>query len=280
MSEQRIVHGACQHVFSDITPDVLYADPPFSRHVHEAATSHGKKDALDEKRRGTRKRNLGFEYLTPSLRRHVASLAAKTRRWALIHSDWESIGWWRISLEAAGAHYIRTIPWVRWSMPQLSADRPPSGSEALVVAYGAKRGKKSWNGPGNLTHLEHACLRGEEKHKAEKPLDQALDLVSWFSNAGELVGVPFSGAGTFELACRIIDRDCVGSDVDEQWVDYGSTRLRANLIDRDQERLDRWTASVEERQAREMEATLIEDRKVSRRAYEKRQLQMFGEQVR
>lgn len=278
MADQVIVHGDCREVFADVELDVLVADPPYSRHVHEAATSHGKKDALNEKRRGTRKRELGFEYLTPSLRRWVSQLAARTKRWSLIYSDWESIGWWRISLEAAGAHYIRTVPWTRWSMPQLSGDRPPSGSEAMIIAYGSKRGRKSWNGPGDLTHLDHACLRGEEKHKAEKPLDQALDLVSWFSNDGECVGIPFSGSGTFELACRILDRDCRGAEALEQWAEHGGTRLRANLIDRDKERLERWRCSVDERERKRLEVETSEQRKETRRGLEKRQLKMFEAQ--
>ena len=53
------------------------------------------------------------------------------------------------------------------------------GLEHVVVLH--PKGRKRWSGPGNLTHLAHLALRGEGKHKAEKPLDQALDLVSFFS---------------------------------------------------------------------------------------------------
>jgi site-specific DNA-methyltransferase (adenine-specific) len=53
-------------------------------------------------------------------------------------------------------------------------------------------------------------LRGEDKHKAEKPLDQALDLVEWFSDEGETVFDPFAGSGTIGLACRILGRSYLG----------------------------------------------------------------------
>src|SRR6185436_14319556 len=134
--------------------DVFMTDPPYRPHVHRAAVSQSG-------RRGVRKRNFGFGHLSPALRSFTAQVAARTRRWILIYSDLESTNWWRIALQAAGCTYIRTIPWTRWSMAQLSGDRPPSGAEMIVLAWGTGGGSKSWAGPGNLTHLEHKCLRGE-----------------------------------------------------------------------------------------------------------------------
>lgn len=178
------------------------------------------------------------------------------------------MAWWRISLQAAGATYIRAIPWVRWSMPQLSGDRPPTGCEMLIVAYGSAKGKKSWNGPGNLLSfahastdsldpvdvidagpgnllsLNHTCLRGEGKHKAEKPLDQLLDLVTYFSNAGECVFDCCGGSGTTGLACKLLGRQFVGLEIDQRWATHANARMQAaTLTERDQTRFDKWTAS-------------------------------------
>src|SRR5579872_125018 len=165
--------------------DVMITDPPYRAHVHKAATSHSHI-------RGARHRDLGFDHLDEGLRKWTCEVAAACKRWSVIHTDTESVGAWAAGLAAAGATYIRAVPWVRWSMSQLSGDRPPQGHEMIVVAYGCGVGKKHWNGPGNLTHLAHLCLRGEGKHKAEKPLDQLLDLVTWFSDKGETVIDPFA----------------------------------------------------------------------------------------
>ena len=59
-------------------------------------------------------------------------MAARVRRWSIIYTDIESVADWKRELELAGATYIRTLPWVRWSMPQLSGDRPPQGFECLA----------------------------------------------------------------------------------------------------------------------------------------------------
>jgi DNA methylase len=223
-------------------PDVMIVDPPYASHVHESAVSQSIGG-------GSRSRDLGFEHLSAVLRRRIARLAALTKRWSVIYTDLESMAWWRISLQAAGATYVRAIPWVRWSMPQLSGDRPTTGCEMLVITYGSGKGRKHWNGPGNLLSFEHTCLRGEGKHKTEKPLDQLLDLVSYFSDRGENVFDPCAGSGTTGLACKLLDRQFVGLEIDPIWVEFANARLTRELTKRDQTRLDRWLVSQEEQMA-------------------------------
>lgn len=219
--------------------DVMITDPPYRPHVHKATTSCAAHGA----RKGVRQNDLGFAAMTDELRLWTCGMAAKAKRWSLIYTDIESVGVWAEGLEKAGAHYIRAIPWIRWSMPQLSGDRPPQGCEMVVLAWGSARGRKSWNGPGNLTHLDHLCLRGAGKHPAEKPLDQNLDLVQWFSNDDEQVSDPFSGSGTTGLACAMLKRGFVGSELSAEWAAKANARIAAypHLSPRDQDRFDRWS---------------------------------------
>jgi len=205
--------------------------------VHRKAVSQSRN-------RGTRKRDLGFGHLTDELREFTCRVAAAIPRWSVIYSDVESITLWKDGLERVGATYIRTIPWVRWSMPQLSGDRPTTGAEAVIIAWGSRRGRKHWNGPGSLTHFDHKALRGEDKHKTEKPLDQALDLVSYFSDEGETVLDPFAGAGTFGIACQLLSRGYVGVELDPEWAAKARARLESDeLSARDAERYERWRDS-------------------------------------
>lgn len=219
--------------------DVMIVDPPYRSAVHEKATSASCK-------RGVRKRNMGFECITWSLRDYVATIASEVRRWSVIFSDMESVGAWKDALEARGATYVRAVSWVRWSQPQMSDDRPPSGCEMVVLAWGRQKGRKSWNGPRNLTHLAHKCLRGEDKHKAEKPLDLMLDLVSWFSDPGEVVFDPLMGSGTTGLACKVLGRSFCGVELDPAWEEHAKFRIHEHpgfTTDRDRERYERWQAS-------------------------------------
>ena len=240
----------------DIVPDagLLNCDPPYREHVHKNATSQSA-------RGGARKRDLGFAHLTPELRATIAAGAAKARRWSLVYTDAESIGTWQAAGEDAGAEYIRAIPWVRWSMPNLTGTLPPQGWEAICVFH--SRGRKHWNGSGNLLALEHLdgeeaypeigalrhkAERGEKKHKTAKPLDQALDLVSWFSDPEELVVDLTAGRGTTAVACALLGRDFVGAELNPEEAVLALERIeaaqRGQLSERDTERLLRWSEST------------------------------------
>lgn len=220
-----IVQGnSLLHPGLGIGADCLIIDPPYAEHVHANATSAGTDG------RGVRKRDLGFSSATPALMRTVAGWTAQVRRWSVIWTDLESTHLWRQACTAAGAEYIRTIPWVRWSQPQMSGDRPPTGAEALLIFHRAERGepvKKRWNGPGSLTHLDHKCRRGRDKHPTAKPLDQLLDLVSWFSDPGELVIDGCGGEGTTAQACYLLGRDCLTLEKSARWVGVGRDRVIA-----------------------------------------------------
>ena len=281
-----ILVGDCRLVLPEaFVADVMVVDPPYRAHVHDNATSQ------DQHTDGhVRHNDFGFASLTEELRTWICQLAAKTKRWSLIYTDVESVAKWKSELEVAGATYIRTLPWVRWSMPCLAGDRPPQGFECIVVAYGSAKGRKRWNGAGNLTHLAHVfaeldwekpddllahlgdlaehsdwdeignltrmahlALRGKDKFKTEKPLDQLLDLVSWFSDRDEIVVDPCSGSGTTGLACKILGRKFVGCELNAEWWEKSNARIRScnpgdlpgSLSPRDGERFLRWVVTSE-----------------------------------
>ena len=282
--------------------DILITDPPYRAHVHKNTTSQDQHNGG-----GIRHNDLGFGCMTPELMVWLCQLAARTRRWSIIYTDIESVALWKQELELAGATYIRTLPWVRWSIPQLSGDRPPQGFECLVVAHGSAKGKKHWNGAGNLTHLAHQldwnspdellshlvesdnlthlahlAMRGAEKHKTQKPLDQLLDLVSWFSDRGvldqgELVCDPCSGSGTTGLACKILGRRFIGCELDVEWAQKGNARIRACKVDdlpgslspRDSERFLRWVTTSEKEKVDLVERKFNTDRVRKRMADKK-----------
>jgi DNA modification methylase len=245
MIEQHILNVDCTTMTEYVSAfDVMITDPPYSARVHKQAVSMIKGQV--------EKRELGFTHLRPALRRWLARAARSVKRWSVMYTDPESANWLRLSCEAAGARYIRTIPWIRWSMPQLSGDRPPYSFETLLCFHAPIKGAMHWNGPGNLMSLncddtivfEHLAMRRKDKHKTEKPLDQALDLVSFFSNPGETVFDPLCGSGTIGLACRLLHRNYIGCELQADWAEYASKRIREPLNERDRATLERWHANT------------------------------------
>lgn len=274
--------------------DHLIGDPPYSRHVHGNAVSASG-------RRGTRKRTFGFDHLDPTVRRWAGRAASAVKKWSILYSDVEMSTYLRISCEVAGAQYIRTIPWVRWSMPLLNGDRPAQGFEHVLFFWGAQGGVKRWNGPGSLVSLNHAggweqdedrkvdhiltgedpdplilpsllhtCLRGETKHKAEKPLDQLLDFVCWFTNRGDRILDPWAGHATAGLASLLLGREYVGVELDPAWCDKSNERLsRGTLTDSDVKRIRKWVVSSDDTSA---PATELSKARAERRAQDKKSL--------
>jgi len=220
----------------DVLPELLevpiasvITDPPYSVHVHEHAVSAGPMGVITD-------RDLGFEPIGSKLRRDIATIAEHATRWTAVFSDIESIHFWRESFEAI--EYVRTMPWVRWSQPQITGDRPPSGCEMITLAHA--RGAKHWSGPGGATHFDMPKSRGVHGFALEKPLDLMLDLVSWFSDAGEIVCDPCAGSGTTGLACRILERDAILVELDIDTARRAQMRCDAPLAARDAKRLERW----------------------------------------
>lgn len=222
--------------------DVQIVDPPYSEKVHTKAMSAGTAS------RGPRARDLGFDHLSEELRRKICKSAATANRWSIVFSDLEGTHAWREAMAKAHVEYVREVPWARWSQPQLSGDRPPSGAEAVLCFHsqcigsrgGVKPKKKHWNGTGGLTHFSQCALRGDDKHPTEKPLDLVLQLVSYFSDPGETVLDASAGRGTTALACRILGRSCLSLELNPKWVKAARRRVSGALNESDQERLARW----------------------------------------
>lgn len=230
--------------------DALICDPPYSPHVHDNCASVG----VVGGGLGAHDRDLGFAALTPELRAQIALAAGSVKRWSAIFSDVESTHLWR---EAVGqqAEYIRPIPWIRWSQPQLSGDRPCTILEVISCFHAQSRGPrggfkptaKHWNGPGNimpettrelLGGLTDRALRGKDKHPTEKRLSQMLSLVSWFSDPGDSVLDLCAGSGSTGLACRLLGRDFVGIELDGAWAAEADCRCKHPLMVKPRDRND------------------------------------------
>ena len=251
--------------------DHMITDPPYSGHTHANATSTGNDG------RGPVDRDFGFACLSDEDRQVCVRLAARLPRWTVVFSDFakgsdafdgdpeahaqaghfmiEGDCAWRFSGVHAGLEWIRLVPWVRWSQPQITGDRPCTGAEAVLHfhgKHGRKPVKKHWNGPGGLTHYARKSLRGDDKHPTEKPLALMLDLVCFFTDPGEAIIDPFAGRGTTGLAARLLGRDAILIERDERWANEADTRCVGALPDRDRDAAREWAESTAEQADKEI----------------------------
>lgn len=230
-------HGKAEDVLPAVDRvDHFIADPPYSQHVHGAARVRRMQSAND---RGGRygadlRRNvdLGFTHLTDELRDFLASEAARiTQRWVLVFSDTESAHLWADALTTNGLDYVRTGAWIkRGATPQFSGDRPATGHESITIAH--PTGRKRWNGGGSHAIWDVPIVlnrsrseKSERVHATQKPLVLMGQLVSQFTDPGELICDPTAGSGTTGVAAKRLGRRALLIEEQKQHCEAAALRL-------------------------------------------------------
>ena len=74
-------------------------------------------------------------------------------------------------------------------------------------------------------YYERRDVRDKKIHPAVFPVNLAKKVIEVFSHKGQLVLDPFMGIGTTLLAARDLDRNAVGFDINEKYVEFTKKRL-------------------------------------------------------
>lgn len=241
-----IYHGDCLEVMAEIEAvDHVITDPPYARDVYMRMSMPNTKKGSGSPERmglgtsfalnnGTRLGKLaagaiGFidDLIVPC----SAEFGRLIKRWAVIFSDVESTHLWRAALDAAGTRYARTGVWVKPDyMPQFSGDRPAVGFEPCTIVHA--KGPMRWNGGGHSAVWTHGTAKGEDRpdHPCPKPLPLMTELVSLFTDPGELVLDPFMGSGTTLYAAHILGRRAIGIELEEKYCEIAARRLDQQVM--------------------------------------------------
>lgn len=209
---------------ADKSVDHTIMDPPFEEEAHSKGRRVGSSLLRTP---GDNWREKGFDAAPvvkqiayPPISDDERSASARevarlTKRWILVFCQSEAAHKWRSCLEAAGAQYIRTgVYWKADAQPQYSGDRPGVGWEAIVIAHGMPRtGRTRWNGGGKCARWDASADARFGKKLAvdgQKPERLMVQLVEDFTEVGDLVLDPFTGAGTTGVACLKTGRRFLG----------------------------------------------------------------------
>lgn len=81
--------------------------------------------------------------------------------------------------------------------------------------------------PGDVWEYSHIhyCQGNRQKHPTQKPEGLIERMVLASSNLGDFVIDPFSGSGTTLRVCQQLKRDCVGIELNEEYVQMTKERL-------------------------------------------------------
>ena len=114
-----------------------------------------------------------------------------------------------------GTHiYIMTNTLNRWYMKNCE-----------YVIFARKGFAKSINNPSSQTVHNFDNIIGNKQHPTEKPVDLMKLYVENSSQVGDTVLDPFMGSGSTGVACKELDRNFIGVELDNQYFDIATKKV-------------------------------------------------------
>jgi site-specific DNA-methyltransferase (adenine-specific) len=217
--------GDCLEVLPGLDPvDHVFGDPPYEDELHKAIGRIRRNDG--QKMIST----LGFDGVNDS-RTDIARVCVEASMgWVILFTLAEGVRAWRDELQAAGAKWDTTCFWVKPdSAPRFNGQGPARGAECFVTCWAGK-GYRKWNGGGKrgiYTHCVNTNRQGE--HPTEKPLPLMSEIISDFTQRGQLICDPFCGSGSTGISCVDLGRRFVGIERDPKWFDLSCRRISETL---------------------------------------------------
>ena len=220
----RIYQGDCLTLMKEMpdkSVDLVLTDPPYSEKTHVGMRSMSKD--------GHAATSIDFDSIDESeLRIIFNEIGRVSKAWIVSFIDWRHAA----ILEEHPPNnldFVRLGIWVKPNgMPQLTADRPSMGWEAIAFLHRSDK-KKEWNGGGSSSVFTHNNVRAgrfvANFHPTEKPLGLVQELLDLFSKPGDIVLDPFCGSGTTAIACKMTGRNYIAMEKDKKYYDVALERI-------------------------------------------------------
>ena len=240
-----LIHGDCRDILPQLDAvDHVMADPPYARDVYvrlgsgtPARLGVAVQGATWTKRHGAALQKMAagdIGSIDDMLEDVAEQIARVTKRWAIVFSDAETTWRWRSALttEPASMRYVRTGAWVKPNtMPQMSGDRPAVGFEPCTIVHA--NGPMRWNGGGKVGVWTYGTASGASRpdHPCPKPEQLMVELVSQFTDPGDLILDPFGGSGTTAVAAKRLGRRCIVIEKEEKYCEVAARRLSQSALD-------------------------------------------------
>ena len=93
------------------------------------------------------------------------------------------------------------------------------------VIFARKGFAKSINNPSSQTVHNFDNIIGNKQHPTEKPVDLMKLYVENSSQVGDTVLDPFMGSGSTGVACKELDRNFIGVELDNQYFDIATKKV-------------------------------------------------------
>lgn len=138
------------------------------------------------------------------------------------------------SFTDVGFHFIKSLIWDKHNkiMGRFYM------SQFEYILFFRKGGERPINncGTSDILCVPNKKLQdanGNNLHDTEKPVELMKILIENSTNKGEVVLDPFMGIGSTALACKQLDRDFIGIEIDEKYFNITKDRIENKVITND-----------------------------------------------
>lgn len=219
---EAVLHlGDCREILPTLGGvDHVLSDPPYEDELHNAVGRIRRKDGREMCD------DLGFDGVNSTRADIARACVDASAGWVILFTLAEGVRAWRDDLQAAGAKWDTTLAWIKPdASPRFNGQGAARGFENAITCWAGK-GYRRWNGGGKRGVYTYCVNTGRQgEHPTEKPLPLMQELISDFTQPGELVCDPFMGSGTTGVACATRGRRFVGIEQNPRWFDLACRRI-------------------------------------------------------
>lgn len=213
MKVNKIYHGDCLDLIKGVEKDSIdlaFFDPPFKLN-QKYSTSIDSDNLLAVS---------SIVAIAPELRRVV-----KQGRFCCVIYDNRILPLVMSAFRNAGWKYLRAITLYRKTGNAGIVHGWMSTSD-LILLFQNGEGKEMYYGKCKHDVYVKSKLETEGfNHPAQKPLDVCLDIIQRLTTTDELVLDPYIGSGTTAVACKLLGRNFIGFDLNEDYVKVAEKRI-------------------------------------------------------
>jgi site-specific DNA-methyltransferase (adenine-specific) len=228
--------------------DFIFADPPYFLSNDGFTVKSGKAVSVNK---GAWDKSFGFDSETDFHEAWIADClrALKPNGTIAISGNYHSIYKCGFLLQKLGCRIINDIAWFKPNgAPALAGRNFTASHETILWASKGKKAKhvfnysisKNWDVENDKLYSKGKQMRSvwsipstpkreklEGNHPTQKPLELLKRLVAMCTNEGDTVLDPFCGSGTTGVACVLLNRNFIGIDLDQSYLDLSAKRMKA-----------------------------------------------------
>jgi len=228
--------------------DFIFADPPYFLSNDGFTVKSGKAVSVNK---GAWDKSFGFDTETDFHEAWIADClrVLKPNGTIAISGTYHSIYKCGFLLQKLGCRIINDIAWFKPNgAPALAGRNFTASHETILWASKGKKAKhvfnysisKNWDVQNDKLYSKGKQMRSvwsipstpkreklEGNHPTQKPLELLKRLVAMCTNEGDTVLDPFCGSGTTGVACVLLNRNFIGIDLDQSYLDLSAKRMKA-----------------------------------------------------